>query len=184
MSPAYIERIIGLLPTSLGSAEIREQIAADILRRSVFSARCLDLDYLKKIREVCTQISEGVINQAEARVALERCLTSMGHTISERPDVNAYGFLALKSSPIWQALGDGVGGFRDTLGNPYPPFCYSSGMAWLDADRETCERFGLDCPDSSALPDVSLSPAESDILEAAQDLGFEDAFNDLLGDLQ
>ena len=30
--------------------------------------------------------------------------------------------VALKSSPIWQALGDGAGGFRDTLGNPYPPF--------------------------------------------------------------
>ena len=29
--------------------------------------------------------------------------------------------VALKSSPIWQALGNGAGGFRDTLGNPRWP---------------------------------------------------------------
>ena len=39
MKPADIIRLKDLLPTSLGSDEIREQIAADILRRSVFSAR-------------------------------------------------------------------------------------------------------------------------------------------------
>ena len=89
-------------------------------------------------------------------------------------DATAYGFLALKSSPIWQALGDGVGGFRDTLGNPFPPFCYSSGMAWLDADRETCERFGLDIGGASRPGEPpSLSPAEADILEAARSVGFD-----------
>ena len=51
--------------------------------------------------------------------------------------------IALKSSPIWAALGNGVGGFTDTLGNPYPPFAYSSGLDWLDVDRETCEKLGL-----------------------------------------
>ena len=39
MNPADIMRIKELLPTDLGSDELREQIAADILRRSVFSAR-------------------------------------------------------------------------------------------------------------------------------------------------
>ena len=39
MNAADIIRIKDLLPTSLGSAEYREQVAADILRRSVFSAR-------------------------------------------------------------------------------------------------------------------------------------------------
>lgn len=36
--------------------------------------------------------------------------------------------VALKGSPVWQALGDGAGGFNDTLGNPFEPFAFRSGM--------------------------------------------------------
>lgn len=39
MKPEDIERIKDLLPTELCSSEIRSRIAADILRRAVFSAR-------------------------------------------------------------------------------------------------------------------------------------------------
>ena len=39
MDAADIIRIKDLLPTAMGSDELREQVAADILRRSVFSAR-------------------------------------------------------------------------------------------------------------------------------------------------
>lgn len=42
---------------------------------------------------------------------------------------------ALKTSPIWQALADGAGGFEDTLGSPYPPFAFGSGMAWVNVRR-------------------------------------------------
>jgi len=257
MTPADIERLKDLLPTSLGSAEIREQLAADILRRSVFSARMESARYLAKVREVCAAVLDGTINQAEARARLLDVLKSLGYdpttgnptdlkdpvserrlnlivdtqrqmaasvsrlmqqdegTVAqfpgwelcrmgsramprkdwlarwtlagqsvgwegarERPiygDEMAWGFLALKSSPIWQALGDGVGGFRDTLGNPYPPFCYSSGMAWLDADRATCERYGLDPSSARPLADESpsLSPGERDILDAVDRCGFD-----------
>lgn len=51
--------------------------------------------------------------------------------------------VALKGSPIWAALGDGAGGFGDTLGNPFPPFAFNSGMDWFEADRATCARLGL-----------------------------------------
>lgn len=257
MKPEDVIRLKELLPTALGSDEIREKIAADILRRSVFSARMESARYLAKIREVCAAVVSGDINQAEATTRLLSCLKSMGYdtengdptdltnpaserrlnlivdtqrqmaasvsrlmsqdegTLDQFPgwelcrmgsralprqdwlarwnaagkavgwkgahqrpiygDVNAYGFIALKSSPIWAALGDGAGGYRDTLGNPYPPFCYSSGMAWLDADRETCERFGLIRPEESASAPTnpSLSPAEQDILDACNDLGFD-----------
>ena len=44
--------------------------------------------------------------------------------------------IALKSSPIWVALGSGVGGFDDALGNDYPPFAYESGMGWIAVDFE------------------------------------------------
>lgn len=31
-------------------------------------------------------------------------------------------FVALKTSPIWAKIGEGAGGFGDTVGTPYPPF--------------------------------------------------------------
>lgn len=243
MTPADIQRIKDLLPTTLGSEEIREQIAADILRRSVFSARMASATYLARVREVCAQVSEGSINQATARAQLLDTLAQMGHspldggglsnpasirrlnlivdtqrqmaasvsriqtqtpgTLAAYPaweltrlvgkrapredwparwrnageSVGWEGalqdrFIALKTSPIWQALGDGAGGFRDTLGNPFPPFAYSSGMAWVAVDRETCERLGLSGPEPETVPSASLSPAEKDIADAASRLGF------------
>lgn len=51
--------------------------------------------------------------------------------------------VALKSSDIWQALGDGAGGYDDTLGNPYPPFAFNSGM-WTDnVSRKEAIELGL-----------------------------------------
>ena len=243
MTAADIQRIKDLLPTSLGSDELRSSIASDILRRSVFSARMESARYLARIREVCAQVSEGSINQATARARLLETLAQMGHSpldggglanpasirrlnlivdtqrqmaasvsrlICQTPAVlerwpaweltrlvgkavpredwparwrnagESIGwegalkdrFIALKTSPIWQALGDGAGGFRDTLGNPYPPFAYSSGMAWVAVDRETCERLGLSVPEPETVPSASLSPAEKDIADAASRLGF------------
>ena len=72
-------------------------------------------------------------------------------------------FVALKGSPIWQALGDGAGGFKDTLGNPYPPFAYSSTMAWEPVDRDECAALALD-PDGA-------SPTRA--AEAAKRFGFD-----------
>ena len=245
MKPEDIIRIKDLLPTSLGSEEIREQIAGDILRRSVFSARMASASYLAKIREVCTKVSSGEINAADARAQLLTVLGQMGHSpldeggltnpasirrlnliidtqtqmassvarLSEQTEATvslfpawelkrletravprqdwmarwtAAGesvgfegamqrrFIALKSSPIWQALGNGAGGYRDTLGNPYPPFAYSSGMDWVDVSREECAKLGLAVPGEAETPTgtVSLSPGEQDIADAIERYGF------------
>jgi hypothetical protein len=51
--------------------------------------------------------------------------------------------VALKSSGIWQALGDGAGGFDDTLGNPFPPFAYGSHIWWEERDRQEAVELGL-----------------------------------------
>ena len=252
MKPEDIERVKDLLPTSLGSDEIRREIAADILRRSVFSARMASASYLAKIREVCAALSSGEINAADARAQLLTVLEQMGHsplddgglqnpasvrrlnliletqtqmaasvarlsqqteaTVAQWPaweltrlerrdvpredwparwrfagaSVNWEGalqdrFIALKSSPIWQALGEGAGGFRDTLRNPYPPFAYSSGMDWVEVDRETCEKLGLVSGDQAATPDApSLSPGEADIADAIRRYGFPDIGDGLI----
>lgn len=230
-----IERIKALLPTTLGSEEIRSQIAADILRRSVFSARMASESYLAQIRDVCAEVVAGKLSTAQARERLLKTLEAMGHSPQDEgglknpasirrldlivntqanmaasvarvmsqtagtledfpaweltrfegrrvprkdwrarwtlagqsvgwagalPMTSTGRMVALKSSPIWQALGDGVGGFTDSLRNPYPPFAYSSGMDWLDVDREEAERLGLKLPASQRIEVPSLAPQE------------------------
>jgi hypothetical protein len=51
--------------------------------------------------------------------------------------------VALKDSPVWQALGDGVGGFEDTLGNPFPPFAYGSGYGIQEIRRNEALELGV-----------------------------------------
>ena len=85
--------------------------------------------------------------------------------------------VARKDSPIWQALGDGAGGFRDTLGNPFPPFAFSSGMAWTPVSAADAEKMGLS-GDPAASQSVTLAPAESEIAEAADKFGI--SMEDLL----
>ena len=91
------------------------------------------------------------------------------------------GFVALKNSPIWAALGNGVGGFRDTLGNPYPPFAFGSYMDWVDVDRETAERLGLLSSGARASKpeSPSISPDDAELLEAAKRVGWPGLFDDL-----
>lgn len=78
--------------------------------------------------------------------------------------------IARKDSPIWQALGDGAGGFRDTLGNPYPPFAFSSGLAWTPVSAAEAQQYGLGAEPAAATP-ASLSPSEREIAEAAAKYG-------------
>lgn len=51
--------------------------------------------------------------------------------------------VALKSSGVWQALGDGAGGYEDTLGNPYYPFAFNSSRVTEEVDGEDAEALGL-----------------------------------------
>lgn len=266
MKPENIERVKDLLPTSLGSDEVRAHFAKDILRRAIFSARMASAHYLAKLRDVCTAISAGEINAADARAQLLAVLEQMGHSpqddgglrnpasirrlnlildtqrqmaasvarLSEETEATAFmdpawelvrmgtrrvpredwparwnaagnsvgwegavkdRFIALKSSPIWQALGDGAGGFTDNLGNPYPPFAYSSGMDWRAVDRDTCIKLGLVKPDAGdkagesdeAMKEAyerfkkkaNLSPDDKDLIEATERYGFDNLMEDL-----
>ena len=253
MTAEQLEMIKALLPTALGSDEIRSSIAADILRQSVFSARMENARYLAQVRAVCAQVAGGGTNLADARMVLTRTLRNMGldtanargvtdpasrrrldliiNTRSEmaanaarvnsqtpatcyaypawelvryegrrmprdwaarwKAAGNAVGWIgvardatemvALKDSPIWQALGNGAGGYRDTLGNPYPPFAFSSGMDWSGVRRPRCIALGLITADTPPqVPErVSVSPTDEEISEASQRAGM-----DLAGGLQ
>jgi hypothetical protein len=50
--------------------------------------------------------------------------------------------IALKTDEVWQRLGD-PDLFPDGLGNPYPPFAWSSGMDVRDRSRDDAIKFGL-----------------------------------------
>ena len=247
MTAEQIELVKALLPTSLGSEELRTSIAADILRQSVFSARMESARYLAQVRTVCAQVAGGGMNLADARMRLTRALRNMGHDtvnargvadpasvrrlnliIETRTEMAAnaarvnsqtagtcYAFpawelvryegrrmprdwaarwkaagdatgwvgasqdygqmVALKDSPIWAALGNGAGGYRDTLGNPYPPFAFSSGMDWRGVRRPRCIELGLitaDTPPQVPEP-VSVAPTSSELAEASQRAGMD-----------
>ena len=69
--------------------------------------------------------------------------------------------VALKTSPIWKKLGEGSGGFQDTLGSEYPPFAFGSGMAWVGVGRKEwkriCETEGI----SDGLDDITEKAKET-----------------------
>lgn len=78
--------------------------------------------------------------------------------------------VARKDSPIWAAIGRGEGGYRDTLGNPYPPFAFGSGMGWTPVSAAEAQQYGLGAEPAAATP-ASLSPSEREIAEAAAKYG-------------
>lgn len=247
MTAEQIEMIKALLPTSLGSVEIRTTIAADILRQSVWSARMEYARYLAQVRAVCAQVAGGGMNLADARMVLTRTLRGMGHDTANASGIqdpasrrrinlivrtrtemaanaarinaqdestvyavpawellrfgtrrvprdwparwkaagDAVGWVgasrdfgtmvALKDSPIWAALGNGAGGYRDTLGNPYPPFAFSSGMAWAGVLRRDCIRMGLiGTDDRPGVPaKVGVAPDGEELAESVQRTDFD-----------
>ncbi len=66
--------------------------------------------------------------------------------------------VALKSSGVWQALGDGAGGYDDTLGSPFSPFAFNSGMDTDEVGRDECEDLGLlDEGDEVEAPEMDLA---------------------------
>lgn len=80
--------------------------------------------------------------------------------------------IALKDSPIWQALADGAGGYTDTLGHPFPPFAFNSGMDWRAVPRRECLAIDLISGDAAPAPvPVSLAPLAGEIQAALRKLG-------------
>jgi tetratricopeptide (TPR) repeat protein len=68
--------------------------------------------------------------------------------------------IALKSSGIWQALGDGAGGYDDTLGNAFAPFAFGSGMDTDEMSREDAVALGLMDDTDTAEPATIPSPEQ------------------------
>ena len=86
--------------------------------------------------------------------------------------------VALKNHPVWQALGDGAGGYEDTLGNPWPPFAFNSGMNVVDVPREEAIELGL-LGESTRVPAVTEDADLNEGLQADA-ARFEPALRDAL----
>jgi hypothetical protein len=69
----------GALPTSLGTAELRE-LGEDLLGRSVFTARGSNAIFISKLDEVVQQIASGDLDNASARLSLLETLRALGYT--------------------------------------------------------------------------------------------------------
>lgn len=70
----------GLLPTSLGSREIREAFTREMRRRSVFMARTTSAEFLSEVRTVVNSITGGDYNLATGRMVLRELLGALGYT--------------------------------------------------------------------------------------------------------
>ena len=256
-----------IMPTHLASKEIKEQISADIRRRSLFSARTTSAAYIDNMKQILADAVDGKISDGEVRMRLLKSLHELGYTpetgfpgdeqygtppasglsdlssprrlnliaktnrgmsasvariksetavtmqmfpawklirFHDRSEPRAdwaqrwhdagesvewegasqSGFVALKNSPIWQAIGDGEGGYEDTLGNPYPPFAYNSGMAWIDVSRDEAIHKGLDVEEAlKDIPDGSFTPSQKAIADTLQRFG-KDFTDRLLKELE
>ncbi len=258
-----------VFPTDLSSAEIRG-MSVELRRRSVFSARTTNADYLGEVAEVVDDLLSGKINMATGRLRLMRKLKQLGYDpaigfpgdmadippaergtlqdLSSEGRLNLmletntrmaanYGrmvagnteyarfaypawqlvrlflravprgsaeshsvgwekrwfdagesvgwegalkspMIALKDSPIWQALGNGAGGYEDTLSNPFPPFAWRSGKAWREVNRNDCIRLGLISATGREIPTKSEAPLSPD------EKTVNDVFDKLPADLQ
>jgi hypothetical protein len=55
--------------------------------------------------------------------------------------------IAAKGSDVWIKLGEGEGGYMDTLGNPYAPFAFGSGFGLREVARNECLLLGVIQPE-------------------------------------
>lgn len=79
----------GLLPLSLSSREITENLAAEIRERSLFIARGTNLQFLARLAKVLDALLSGKINQATARLELMEELSALGYSPEEGFPENA-----------------------------------------------------------------------------------------------
>ncbi len=77
---AQIAEIRALLPTSLGSAELRDRIAADIRARAIFVSRLSSAIVLSTVKVMVDRLAAGEIDEATARVTIMQVVRAVGYT--------------------------------------------------------------------------------------------------------
>jgi len=112
----------------------------------------------------------------EPAQAWDRRWTAAGEAIGWDGVADVSGrFVARKDSPIWGALGDGEGGYDDSLLQPYPPFAYSSGMGWREVSLEEARGLGIgdESDEAQSYEKATLTPGDAEINRAFEGLSPE-----------
>ncbi|MCU0751425.1 MAG: hypothetical protein MUC40_00065 [Akkermansiaceae bacterium] len=68
----------GLLPTALSTKELRE-LGADVLARSVFSARATNAIFADELKKIIDRLAAGDIGEGQARTAIWEILDILGY---------------------------------------------------------------------------------------------------------
>jgi hypothetical protein len=90
-----------------------------------------------------------------------------GDGIAARVATDTGRLAARKDSGIWQALGNGAGGYRDTLGSRFDPLAFNTGMRQREISRP--EAIELDI----IAPDAKIKPAAVPDLNAGLQMSFD-----------
>lgn len=154
-------------------AEVLSELVISFMARSAINERCLNKDFFNGVKKeplfkTISHIANGVdrfmagqtdvdeypaweFRQFYERETLDKdwlarwrvAAKEVGDDDALRVLEKTGQMIALKSSGIWQALGNGVGGYDDALGNPWPPFALDSGYDVDGIPRNECEELGL-----------------------------------------
>lgn len=82
--------------------------------------------------------------------------------------------IAPKTSDVWQSLGDGSGGYKDTLGNPFAPFAFGSKYGLREVARDTCLLLGVIEPDEAVKPaEAAKTPPIKPVQSKAEAAGLD-----------
>jgi len=73
-----MSRVRSTMPTDLSTAELRD-LGADVLARSVFTARGTNAIFLSKLKEVVDAMAAGTLGEGQARAALYEVLDALGY---------------------------------------------------------------------------------------------------------
>jgi hypothetical protein len=96
-----------------------------------------------------------------------RCLDQSGRMV------------AAKDSDIWDALGDL---WDDSLGNPYPPFAFNSGMWTIEVNREEAEDLGVVKPGQTIKRDDRGFDDDLEVPAPVKDASLKKALLSALGE--
>ena len=69
-----------VLPTALSSAELREELAAEVRMRSLFSARCTKAAILQEYQDKLEELLNGETNVATARMEIQQLFDALHYT--------------------------------------------------------------------------------------------------------
>ncbi|MDP3850101.1 MAG: hypothetical protein Q8Q59_06345 [Luteolibacter sp.] len=79
LDAALMSELRAAMPTSMSTAELRE-LGADVLARSVFTARGTNAIFASMLKQVVDQLVAGDISEGQARTALWETLQAIGYT--------------------------------------------------------------------------------------------------------